>query len=327
MRARLNVVLVTPAAAGSRNGNRVTALRWAAILRQLGHHVRVVEPDGGATGDLLIALHARRSHPAVARWPEDAPVVVAMTGTDLHEDLPRGDPAARASLARAARVVVLQPRALEALPAPHRERARVILQSACPPPDAPPRSVEHLEVCVVGHLRAVKDPLRTALAARLLPPSSTIRVTHVGAALDDALATAARFEAEVNPRYRWLGPLPRREALRRIAASHLLSLTSHAEGGANVIPEALVCGVPVVTSRIPGALGNLGDDYPASFPPGDTAALAALLLRIERDAPFRAELERRRAALAPRFSRDAERDAWRALLTELFGEQPAPRPR
>jgi putative glycosyltransferase (TIGR04348 family) len=319
VRARLTIVVATPAPPASRNGNRVTALRWAAILRGLGHRVRVVEPEDDAAGDLLIALHARRAHPAIARWPLAAPVIVAMTGTDLHEDLPRGDAAARASLERAARVVLLQPLAAAALPARHRPRARVILQSACAPPDAPPRAADRLDVCVVGHLRAVKDPLRTALAARLLPASSTIHVTHIGAALDDALADAARFEAQTNPRYRWLGPLPRGETLRRIAASHVLSLTSHAEGGANVIPEALVCGALVVTAHIPGALGNLGDDYPATFPPGDTAALAALLARVERDAPFRAELEARRAALAPRFSRDAERDAWRALLSELGG--------
>lgn len=313
----MNIVVVTPAPAGSKNGNRVTALRWAGLLRQLGHHVRVVEDHAGAPGDLLIALHARRSHPSVARW-RDAPVVVAMTGTDLYEDLPRGDPAARASLERAARIVVLQSRGIAALPDEHRGRARVILQSACAPAGPVARAGDRLDVCVVGHLRAVKDPLRTALAARLLPASSTIRVTHVGAALEAAFAEAARAEEQGNPRYRWLGALPRGETLRRLAASHVLSLTSYAEGGANVIGEAIVSGVLVVTSRIPGALGNLGDDYPATFAPGDTPALAALLDRVERDAAFRAELERRRAALAPRFSPAAERDAWRALLAELM---------
>jgi len=194
----------------------------------------------------------------------------------------------------------------------------VILQSACAPPGPVARATDRLDVCVVGHLRAVKDPLRTALAARLLLASSLIHVSHIGAALDAAPADAARAGEQRNPRYRWLGALPRGETLRRLAASHLLSLTSYAEGGANVIGEAIVSGVSVVTSRIPGALGNLGDDHPATFEPGDTAGLAALLDRVERDTSFRAELERRRAALAPRFSPAAERDAWRALLGELL---------
>ena len=277
------------------------------------HHERLA----GEPTDLLVALHARRS-PAAVRRCRDAPVIVALTGTDLYDDLPRGDADTRASLERAARIVVLQPRGLAALPEEHRARARVILQSACAPAGPIARASDRLDVCVVGHLRAVKDPLRTALAARLLPASLTIRVTHIGAALDAGLAAAARAEERANPRYRWLGALPRGETLRRLAASHLLSLTSYAEGGANVIGEAIVSGVAVVTSRIPGALGNLGDDYPATFAPGDTAGLAALLDRVERDAAFRAELERLRAALAPRFAPAAERDAWRALLAELM---------
>lgn len=313
MRARLRIDLATPAASSARTGNRVTALRWAKLLRQLGHRVRLAGGDGDC--DLLVALHARRSHPQVARFR--GPVVVAMTGTDLYEDLPRGDPDARRSLELAWRVVVLQEQALAALPPEVRPRARTIVQSARPPRDAPPPSTDRFEVCVLGHLRAVKDPLRAALAARLLPPSSRVAVVGVGAALDPAFAAAARAEERENPRYRWLGELPRDAALRRLASSSLLALTSVAEGGANVIAEAIVCGVPVVATRIPGALGLLGEDYPAVYDVGDTAGLAALLARIESDAAFRESLRARGERLRPRFAPETEREAWRALLAEL----------
>ena len=37
----MRIALVTPAGPGTRNGNRHTALRWAAFLRQAGHRVDV----------------------------------------------------------------------------------------------------------------------------------------------------------------------------------------------------------------------------------------------------------------------------------------------
>ena len=37
----VNIQLVTPAPLTINNGNKITALRWAAILKKLGHRVRV----------------------------------------------------------------------------------------------------------------------------------------------------------------------------------------------------------------------------------------------------------------------------------------------
>ena len=37
----VRIALVTPAGPGMRNGNRHTALRWAAFLRGAGHKVQV----------------------------------------------------------------------------------------------------------------------------------------------------------------------------------------------------------------------------------------------------------------------------------------------
>ena len=54
----MKILLVTPAPAGSRKGNRVTAERWAHFLRELGHHVRVAQEYDSHRCDLLIALHA-----------------------------------------------------------------------------------------------------------------------------------------------------------------------------------------------------------------------------------------------------------------------------
>src|SRR5262249_10341841 len=170
----------------------------------------------------------------------------------------------------------------------------------------------------VGHLRPVKDPLRTALAARLLPAASRIQVFHVGGALSEDMAEQARTEAARNRRYQWLGELPQDEALGVLSRCRLLSLTSESEGGANVISEAVVAGVPVVSSHIDGSIGLLGEDYPGYSPVGDTQALADLLWRAETDLEFDNALRDRCARLRPLFDPARERQSWYDLLSELF---------
>jgi putative glycosyltransferase (TIGR04348 family) len=311
--------LVTPAPEGARTGNRVTALRWADLLRQLGHEVEIATDYDGQPCDLLIALHARKSHAAIARFhveKPDAPLIVAISGTDLYEDMPHSAEA-RQSLDWATRIVVLQGKAIDSLPPEVRSKARVILQSAVPPPGPFPRSADAFDVCVMGHLRPVKDPLRAAHAAHLLPATSRIRILQVGSALTPEDEAAATQEMKANPRYEWLGDKPQDEALRMLGGCRLLALTSFSEGGANVISEAIVLGVPVIASQIDGSVGLLGEDYPGYFPAGDTEALARLLHRCETDTVFLQELTDRCARLRHVFTPANERESWRELLAEL----------
>ena len=313
----MKIGIVTPAPPGSRSGNRVTALRWARLLRQLGHRVELRSDYGGEPWDVLLALHARRSAPAIQRFSR-GPVVVVLTGTDLYEQLAT-DPVAQRAVARADRLVVLQPLGVQALPASLRDRARVVVQSA----SAPPRSAvrpDGFEVCVLGHLREVKDPLVALRAAARLGAGSPVRVLHAGAALDPALAAAVRGEHE---RYRWLGELPRQEALELLGRSRLLVVTSRSEGGANVVSEAIAAGVPVLSSRIDGSMGLLGPDYAGYFDVGDDAALAALLERCASEPAFLASLAARSAALRWQVEPVRERRALHRLLLELV---PAPGP-
>jgi glycosyltransferase involved in cell wall biosynthesis len=149
----------------------------------------------------------------------------------------------------------------------------------------------------VGHLRDEKDPLRTALAARLLPEASRVRVLHAGAALSPAWKRAALREARENPRYRFLGELPLARARALIARSRVLSLTSRLEGGANVVSEAVAAGTPILAARIPAMAAILGEDHPGLFEFGATEELAGLLDRAEREPPFLRELARRSRAL------------------------------
>src|SRR5205085_1839622 len=88
--ARMKILLVTPVPAGSRQGNRITALRWVKLLRGLGHRVTIDTDYRGREVDLLIALHARKSHAAITRFraahPE-RPLILCLTGTDVYADI------------------------------------------------------------------------------------------------------------------------------------------------------------------------------------------------------------------------------------------------
>ncbi len=170
---------------------------------------------------------------------------------------------------------------------------------------------------MVGHLRAVKDPLLAAEASALLPSESRVRVVHIGACLEAQYEPLVRAQMQRNPRYVWLGPRSRSETLAQIARAHVLALTSRAEGGANVVAEALMAGTVVLATRIEGAVGQLGERYEGFFPVGDARALAELLLRCERDPTFFARLRDSCAQLRSQFDPARERESWRTLLRAL----------
>jgi putative glycosyltransferase (TIGR04348 family) len=311
----MRIALVMPAQAGARSGNETTTERWRQILERRGHEVIVLSNWQDEACDLLVALHANKSLKSIERFRRahpHKPVIVALTGTDIYGDLAKhGDP--WRSLESAARLIVLQPLALLELPEPLRQKARVIYQSVDPQELAASAGeharddAETFDVCVIAHLREVKDPLRTAYAARLLPAESKIRVIHLGGGLSPEAEREAREEMSNNRRFRWLGNVPRSVALARLAQSDLMVMSSLREGGANAIGEAIAAGVPIVASRIPGNIGLLGEDYEGYFEAGDEAGLAQLLWRLERD---RAALERLRALQrAPPFVRARTRRA------------------
>ena len=315
----MRILIVTPAPRGSRAGNRTTACRWARILGAEGHRVSVTVGYDGAPADLMVALHAWRSADAVRRFRErypDRPLIVALTGTDLYHFLRTDCEVTTRSMKLADRLVVLHEAAIDTVPQPLRGKVRVILQSADVFPERKPSS-RRFGVCVIGHLRDEKDPLRTAYAVRDLPPQSQLQVLHLGRAHTDAWAQAARAEMAQNPRYRWRGEVPYREVRRVLARSRLMVLSSRMEGGANVISEAVVAGVPVIASRIDGSVGLLGPGYPGYYPVEDTATLTRMLLQAECDPAFYACLQDACALRAPLFDPQRERQAWRAVLAEL----------
>lgn len=325
----MKITLITPAAPRSRAGNRTTAGRWARFLRDAGHRVTVREPGTeSGSADVLLALHAWRSAASIRAFSDrhpDRPLIVALTGTDVYR-FQHDDPEVTLdAMARAHALIGLHDHLGADIPARFRNRLHIVLQSARPlPPGAPGPAASRFCICVIGHLREEKDPLRAARAVRELPPGSRLQVINAGRAHSPDWAEAARTEAAHNPRFTWQGELAPYRVRRLMAGSRLMVMSSIMEGGANVVSEACVAGLPVIASDIPGNRGLLGDGHPAYYAPRDTDALRELLLRAERDPSFLEAIRAHCSALAPRFTADAECAAlWRVI--ERVGATPGNR--
>ncbi len=307
-----SLCVVTPALADANNGNWQTARRWARLLS--GHYrVRVAQAWApGDAGDVLLALHARRSAPSVAAWAQahpDRPLVLALTGTDLYRDITT-DAQAQRSLALAHRLIVLQEQGPLALPEALRDKCRVVFQSGTQRQTLT-KTTAHLRAVMVGHLRDEKWPQTLFDAARLLAPDEGIHIDHIGAALDPALGEAAQATAQACPHYRWLDGLPHAATRARMQRAHVLVHTSRMEGGAHVLMEA----------HIPGNVGMLGADYGGYFAPGDASALVQALREcragLAEPAGRLATLQAQCEARAPLFDPRTEQAALLALLHEL----------
>ena len=133
----------------SQRGNGVTATRWQRFLSDLGHEASIRGEYSDEDFQVLIALHARRSHASMVRFRDrypKRPIVLALTGTDLYRDIHSGKAGkpshqgdalneSQVSLSIADRFVVLQPLGLDALEPNLRDRVHVIFQSCEPPKD------------------------------------------------------------------------------------------------------------------------------------------------------------------------------------------------
>lgn len=316
----MHITIVAPVDSKLNTGNRMTARRWARMLKALGHQTEIANEFSDQTHqtpDVLIALHARRSAKSIRdfrkRFP-NRPIVLAMTGTDLYRDI-KSNTHARESLEIADRLILLQRHGLNELPNRLHAKCRVIYQSAKPPTTIPKPISRYFEVCVVGNLRPVKDPFRAAVASRKLPETSKIRIVHLGAALTPKMQKQAEAEMSVNPRYKWLGSIPHWQAMQRLARSRCMVLSSKLEGGAHVVTEAVVAGVPVISSRISGSIGLLGKNHPGYFEVGNTTELTELLIRVETDSMFYAALKKKSRAAKKLFLPATEQNSLYDLLS------------
>lgn len=315
------VAIVTPYLADANNGNWRTAHRWQFLLQRnfktIVQNAWPLQPPHPV--DALIALHALRSAGSARRFRAQhprSPLIVTLTGTDLYRDL-KESAEAKACIAMADALIVLQEDAISHVPREFRHKTHVVFQSA--KPLQPAKKIKgRLDCVVVGHLRAEKDPETIFRLAELVPDRSPLRILHIGAPLDDHLASRARELSATNPHYHWAGALPHGLARAAIKRAHLLIHPSIMEGGANVIVEAISAGTPVIASRMSGNVGMLGRDYAGYFPVGDAGALWALLDRCISDVNLLSRLNTACAARSRLFLPETERASLCQMIRELL---------
>lgn len=308
----LEVAVSSPFALDSPQGNVVSAHR---IARHLGARVVHGVPEGAV--DVLIVLHARRSAATIRAARATSPevkVVVVLTGTDLHRDVPAGDADALWSLETADRLATYHEAAVHDVPEPFRQKVVCGYKSIdiALPKTRPDR--EKGLLTVVQHLREVKAPFLTAHAA----VGTGCEVVNIGRALQESEADEARWLMRKYPHFRWLGELPRAEVLGWQLRAMATVNSAAMEGGANAVLEAMVCATPVLASQITGNVGLLGADYPAYFDFDDREGLRRLICRVRESCDLRTELAERVMQRARLFTPERERDAWREIVGGLF---------
>ncbi|MBM3349573.1 MAG: TIGR04348 family glycosyltransferase [Betaproteobacteria bacterium] len=313
------IEIITPAPPGSLHGNRVTAKRWQSFLRQLGYRVPITESWSGKDADLLITLHAYRSHASIDAFKlvyPNRPLILILTGTDLYRDM-ANQPEVHESMALADALLVLQTEALRLIPAKWHHKATVIHQSVSQiPKQQKPKG--QFSVSVIGHLRPEKDPFCIVRALPHLHSHSQITIQHLGMAMSEEMETIALQATKQHGRYAWQGMVSRQATLRTLARSHAMVISSRMEGGAHVVSEAIAAGVPVLASKIAGNCGLLGKDYLGYFPVGDEKALARLLYRAETDQLFYKRLQKQVKKLQKLVQPGHERSSIQKLVTRLL---------
>ena len=315
----MRIILITPAPPKSRAGNRATATRWANILRTLGHSVEISVSYQNQNADMMLALHAWRSADAIQQFSDrfpTRPLIVAITGTDAYRFIHSHPEPTLRSIRLAHQLVGLHDLISNTLPQDQRHKMNVIYQSAETVAKRKPYQ-RYFHVSVMGHLRDEKDPMRPALAVRNLPVNSRIKVHHFGKACSDEWAALANAEMKTNPRYQWHEEIAHYKIRQIYQRTNVLVLPSRMEGGANVISEAVVAGLPVIASDIEGSIGLLGEDYAGYYPVENEDALAEILLKAETDKTFYKQLEQQCISRQGLFTTQKELTGWQNLLIKI----------
>ena len=295
-------------------GNSVTALRLESMLVTSGYQVHHSQGDySGMGADVMVALNARKSAKAIARFRYLHPhsgLVIILTGTDInHPDVIDESSATWISMKLADRLILLHAASLQQVPKKFRKKTQVIYPSVELPEQLTHKIYDSDEFSIVmaGNLRKEKNfELAFAAGARI---SAGLKMHHYGECNNH------RSEHVVAH-----GVVSHDVILEAMSKAHILLNTSLQEGGANAVCEAISMGLPVVASAIPGNVGILGDDYEGTFPSGDVDALVSLLEKVARDADFYALLKRQVVERASLFSYRRELTSWLDLLDGLLSK-------
>jgi glycosyltransferase involved in cell wall biosynthesis len=264
------MALFSPTPATTPCGNNATLRRIARGLRDLGHEVMEASLDSLHAGedstreplqgfDLLHAFHAFKTGVAVreAALALGIPYVVSITGTDLHEDLARPErrDAVLSVLRDAGAILVASEEAarkvseLPSVTAP----CVVVPKGVAPSPAAPAPSPGRILFLHVASWREVKNnffPLEPL--ARLAAEVPTLELLYLGPVLEERYWEPWRRLAAAHPFARHGGCVEPGHMAAMYARAAVVLNTSHSEGGANSILEAMAAGKAVLASDVRG---------------------------------------------------------------------------
>jgi mannosyltransferase len=175
-------------------------------------------------------------------------------------------------------------------------------------------------VGVVGRVRPEKGQGDFVEALDALPSFTPVLV---GLAKDAAWAEGLRGRA---PSLQLLGE--QRDVVRWYQGLDIVVQPSRSESYSLVIPEAMACGCVVVAARLPAAPGLIDDGRTGFlYPPGDVAALRAVLQRLQADPALVARVGEAAANEARiRFGVEHEARALHELYATLGGATPSGTP-
>jgi glycosyltransferase involved in cell wall biosynthesis len=312
-------------------GVRTLATLDPAFPGRLDAALRVFRPH------LVHALHARKGGAAYLdrALAGDPPLVVSLTGTEIHRDLSDPERASRVlETLRRARLVLSHGRSLLAaatavLPS-LADRAAVVPKGVLLPPlvrgfdlrRAAGLGGDALVFLLPSGLREVKDPLfALAPLARLRGRDPRVAFVHAGETIESGVAEALAAAARREPWIRTLGAVPFARMRSVYEGADVVLNTSRSEGLANSILEAQAAGRAVLASDVaanrevvrPGRTGLL-------YGTGDGESFLRAAARLAGDAALRRRLgaAARRAVLpanSPAAEARAVRDAYLRVLT------------
>ena len=125
-----------------------------------------------------------------------------------------------------------------------------------------------------------------------LPHLPEAQLALAGAGPDEAMLRAKAAQLGVAERVRFLGPVPHAELPELLSAADVFVLPSSSEGLANAWIEALACGVPVVTTPIPGACELITDPAFGRFAARDGREIAEAVTALLKAPPSQADVVR-----------------------------------
>jgi glycosyltransferase involved in cell wall biosynthesis len=169
-----------------------------------------------------------------------------------------------------------------------RSRIEVLTNPAPPPSVVEPMALEPGTFVFVGRLTEQKA-LPVALAA--LAEVEGARLILIGDGPERASLERLVLELRLGDRVRFLGSLPREDALRYLAGARAAVLSSAWENLPHAAVEALAVGTPVVSTSVGGVPEVVHDGENGLLVPlNDVAALAGALRSVLVDDALRARL-------------------------------------